>query len=131
MENLISKKEFYDYTKTQEILKSSCYFKDNSGNLKLPLLLQEIFSKSESYENALGALGACIWYLKNSELDVQVLSMAQFEIYVPLDSQNLSQNKEMIIDSVSIENLKLLGGSGTLQKTLDYCQTAFGKRCIA
>lgn len=54
--------------------------------------------------------------------------MGQFEIYKPIDSENVSARKMMILDSITIENLKLLGGYGTLQKSLDYCQTAFGKR---
>lgn len=55
--------------------------------------------------------------------------MGQFEIYTPLDSQNCIQRKEMIIDSITIANLKLLNEIGSLQRTLDHCQTAFGKRC--
>lgn len=86
------------------------------------------------YELALKALGACIWYLKDSELDIQVLSMKKFEMYDPIDT--VASNKKlardyMVLDSVTIENLKLLGGAGTLQKVLDHCETRFGKRYVA
>lgn len=79
----------------------------------------------------LKALGACIWYLKDSELDIQVLSMRKFEMYSPIDTVNNVQklNRDyMVLDAVTMENLKLLGGVGTLQKVLDHCVTSFGKR---
>lgn len=60
-----------------------------------------------------------------------MLSMKKFEIYNPIDT--VSSNKKisrdyMVLDSVTMENLKLLGGIGSLQKMLDHCETAFGKR---
>lgn len=36
----------------------------------------------------------------------------------------------MILDSVTMQNLNLLGGAGTLQKQLNHCRTAFGKRLL-
>lgn len=80
---------------------------------------------------ALKALGACMWYLKDSELDIQVLSMKKFEIYNPIDTvSNVKKlaRDYMVLDAVTMENLKLLGGLGTLQKVLDHCMTPFGKR---
>lgn len=56
--------------------------------------------------------------------------MGQFEIFEAIDLENPKHKGNMILDSITIENLKLLGGRGTLQKTLDYCQTAFGKRYV-
>lgn len=149
MEMLTPKTQFFDANATKKCLEESCYFTNKSGKKELPDLLQTILSKSmfgsfqynrllisinrfagEMYYNVLKALGACIWYLKDSELDIQVLSMSKFEMYVPLDTQNSKERKDMILDSVTIDNLKLVGGTGTLQKTLDYCQTAFGKRHV-
>lgn len=86
--------------------------------------------KSE-YELTLKALGACMWYLKDSELDIHVLSMKKFEMYHPIDTTTSKEKITrgyMVLDSVTMENLKLLGGTGTLQKVLDHCQTSFGKR---
>lgn len=37
-------------------------------------------------ELAIRALGACVWYLKQSFLDQQLLSMKKFEVYTPVDS---------------------------------------------
>lgn len=79
------------------------------------------------------ALGACMWYLKDSELDIQLLSMKRFEIYQPIDTFTACKpisRDYMVLDSVTMENLKLLGGIGSLQKVLDYCETAFGKRLL-
>lgn len=82
---------------------------------------------------ALKALGACVWYLKDSELDIQLLCMKKFNLYNPVDVGPDSKITRdfMILDAVTIENLSLLGSAGTLEKTLDYCTTAFGKRCFA
>lgn len=83
------------------------------------------------YELSLKALGACMWYLKDSELDIQLLSMKKFAIYQPIDTfttRKTITRDYMVLDSVTMDNLKLLGGAGTLQKVLDHCETAFGKR---
>jgi len=39
----------------------------------------------EDYDLAVRALGACTWYLKDSYLDQQLLSMGRFELYQPQD----------------------------------------------
>jgi hypothetical protein len=39
----------------------------------------------DNYELAVRALGACTWYLKESFLDQQLLSMGRFEVYRPQD----------------------------------------------
>lgn len=89
-----------------------------------------VYFSASDYELALSALGACMWYLKDSELDIQVLSMKKFELYNPIATAASDDIKRdyMVLDSVTMENLKLLGGEGTLLKVLDHCQTAFGKR---
>lgn len=45
----------------------------------------------DEYELAVRALGACAWYLKESYLDQQLLSMGRFELYQP---QDLAGTKE-------------------------------------
>jgi hypothetical protein len=39
----------------------------------------------DEYELAVRALGACTWYLKESYLDQQLLSLGRFELYQPRD----------------------------------------------
>lgn len=87
--------------------------------------------KSE-YELTIKSLGACMWYLKDSKLDIQVLSMGKFEWYDPLDlilkEAKKTEKDYLILDSITINNLNLLGATGTLLGVLDHCETAFGKR---
>lgn len=73
-----------------------------------------------------------MWYLKDSELDIYILSMRKFEMYVPIDTvtKNKISRDYMVLDAITMENLKLLGGPGTLQRVLDRCETAFGKRLV-
>lgn len=84
------------------------------------------------FELTLKALGACLWYLEDSKLDIQVVSLGKFQKYMPLSHtvQDTKGKSAMILDSVTMVNLNLLGGQGTLQKTIDHCHTAFGKRLL-
>lgn len=43
-------------------------------------------------------------------------------------TKNLLQRDFMVLDSKTISKLDLIGGMGSLQKSLDNCKTAFGKR---
>lgn len=52
----------------------------------------------DNYELAVRALGACTWYLKESFLDQQLLSMGRFEIYQPHD---LVDNARPVLTMVS------------------------------
>lgn len=53
-------------------------------------------------------------------------------MYNPIDTDsnvNKLSRDYMVLDAVTLENLKLLGDTpGTLQKVLDHCVTPFGKR---
>ncbi|KAL3285166.1 hypothetical protein HHI36_019285 [Cryptolaemus montrouzieri] len=135
-ENLASNSQFYTAEKTLESLAGGPYFNDKAGKFCWPKVFSEIAEEcipKPQYELALRSLGACMWYLKDSELDVQVISMKQFKIYQPKDLQTnheVIQREYMILDSVTMDNLNLLGGQGSLQKNIDYCETAFGKRLL-
>ncbi|XP_050071807.1 probable DNA mismatch repair protein Msh6 [Anopheles maculipalpis] len=96
----------------------------------------------ESYELALKALGGCVWYLQRCLLDQQVLSLATFEEYVPFDeSKALNESFEkrlgaakakrfMVLDSITLNNLKIVGSEGSLVDRMDHCCTKFGKRLL-
>ncbi|KAK9877845.1 hypothetical protein WA026_020077 [Henosepilachna vigintioctopunctata] len=134
-ENLVSNSQFYTAEKTLEVLSMGPYFKEKSGKLVWPEIFSEMAEDclpKPKYELALRCLGACIWYLKDSELDVQVLSMKKFELYNPknLESVNIVKRDYMILDAVTMDNLNLLGPQGSLQKNIDHCDTAFGKRLL-
>lgn len=94
-----------------------------------------------NYCLALKALGGCIHYLTKCIIDQQVLAMARFSIYVPLDSalesndptdkvicKNFKQN--MILDSITLSNLKIVGDEKSLYSIIDNCCTKFGKRLL-
>ena len=89
------------------------------------------------YKLALKALGGCLWYLQYFFLDQQVLSSASFKIYTPPDIQALpgqsvgsSEMKHMVLDNITLANLRVNGPEDTLFTTLDYCCTPFGKRLL-
>ena len=46
-------------------------------------------SAKDSSELAVSALGACTWYLKKSCLEHELLSLCNFELYVPLDVESV------------------------------------------
>ncbi|XP_035775610.1 probable DNA mismatch repair protein Msh6 [Anopheles albimanus] len=90
---------------------------------------------------AMKALGGCIWYLQRSLLDQQVIPLATFEQYIPLDAKAdqiagktdtligaAKANRYMVLDSITLNNLKIIGGEGSLVDRMDHCCTKFGKR---
>ncbi|XP_017783857.1 PREDICTED: probable DNA mismatch repair protein Msh6 [Nicrophorus vespilloides] len=133
-DNLTSGTQFLSAETAVKMLGSERYFRNSNDDLVWPSLFDELLTDrypKPEYELALKALGACIWYLKDCEMDIQVISMGQFELYTPVDTLQKSHEVKrdyMILDSITINNLKLFGGEGSLQKTLDYCSTPFGKR---
>ncbi|KAK1333091.1 hypothetical protein QTO34_006625 [Cnephaeus nilssonii] len=88
----------------------------------------------------------CVFYLKKCLIDQELLSMANFEEYIPLDSDMVSAtrpgavfskaNQRMVLDSVTLNNLEIfLNGTngsteGTLLEKIDTCHTPFGKRLL-
>ncbi|KAM4693852.1 DNA mismatch repair protein Msh6 [Discoglossus pictus] len=156
-EGLQSASQFWDASKTLKILAEEDYFvKDKSGcdNSTLPPVLKDMISESDSLartpgeksELALSALGACIFYLKKCLIDQELLSMANFEEYIPVDidiekAQSSSSffaktTQRMVLDGVTLANLEILqngtngSAEGTLLEKLDTCLTPFGKRLL-
>ncbi|KAG5872856.1 hypothetical protein JTB14_002909 [Gonioctena quinquepunctata] len=140
-EKLSFKTQFYTACDTLEKLSRACYFQDGEGNFHWPEFFKTVaddcFPKPHA-ELSIRSLGACMWYLEYSKIDVQVLSLGKFEWYNPLDLISEKQQDEiknpvkdyLILDSVTMAHLDLLGGKGSLQYTLDHCETAFGKRLL-
>lgn len=97
------------------------------------------FTATEEASLSLKALGGCIWYLKNGYLDQQIMSMARYHLYIPPDNLGVDgqskapivvqrMNKHMVLDSITISNLKITGDEHSLLGQLDSCCTKFGKR---
>lgn len=158
-EGLNAGTQFWDAQKTLKTLSEEDYFKESAGKEQnsrdcfLPALLRNMTSESDSlcltpkegYELALSALGGCIFYLKKCLVDQELLSMANFEEYVPVDvdmgksigpaSFFAQTRQKMVLDGVTLTNLEIFqngsgGTEGTLLERLDTCSTLFGKRLL-
>lgn len=143
-EPLATESELWAAGKTLKFLAENYYSTRKEGWPKVLKLMQDDsdhlgLSPVEHFTLALRALGGCIWYLQKSFLDQQVLAMARYHLYNPPDvidvetyesKNNKLMNKHMVIDSITISNLKIIGEEFSLQSTLDYCCTKFGKRLL-
>ncbi|XP_018580482.2 DNA mismatch repair protein Msh6 [Scleropages formosus] len=159
-EGLVPGTQFWDAPKTLKVLSEEDYFTESgskSGGTAgefLPSVLKAMTSGSDSlgltpgegYELALSALGGCVFYLKKCLIDQELLSMANFEEYVPVDveiektagpASFFAQTRQrMVLDGVTLANLEILqnnstgGLEGTLLERLDSCCTPFGKRLL-
>ncbi|XP_042357568.1 DNA mismatch repair protein Msh6 isoform X2 [Plectropomus leopardus] len=158
-EGLNAGTQFWDAQKTLKTLSEEDYFRETAdkdqgtGNNVLPALLKKMTSESDSlcltpkegYELALSALGGCIFYLKKCLVDQELLSLANFEEYVPVDvelekaagpaSFFAKTRQRMVLDGVTLANLEIFlngsgGTEGTLLERLDTCCTPFGKRLL-
>uniref|UniRef100_A0A8C4PYB2 DNA mismatch repair protein n=1 Tax=Eptatretus burgeri TaxID=7764 RepID=A0A8C4PYB2_EPTBU len=159
-EQLVPGSQFWDASKTLKILAEEEYFgkeKIEAGDARpggLPPVLQEMtagtdalgLSAAEDCELMLSALGACFFYLRKCLVDRELISMGNFERYVPPDiascrdgsDSNPSQlfGRQMILDGLTLANLEVLRNSttgtteATLLERLDSCATPFGKRLL-
>lgn len=157
-EGLNAGSQFWDAQKTLKVLAEEDYFKestaDNEGGSVLPPTLKAMTSESDSlsltpkkgYELALSALGGCMFYLKKCLVDQELLSMGNFEEYIPVDVEMekaggascffAKTRQRMVLDGVTLANLEILqnsstgGPEGSLLERLDTCCTPFGKRLL-
>ncbi|EMP31047.1 DNA mismatch repair protein Msh6 [Chelonia mydas] len=156
-EGLISGSQFWNASKTLKTLIEEGYFEDKQNvddRFILPPVIKSMTSEidslgltpGENCELALSALGGCVFYLKKCLIDQELLSLANFEEYVPVDidvvkakgssSFFAKTNQRMVLDGVTLTNLEILqnGTTGTTEGTLleriDICCTPFGKRLL-
>ncbi|TTI76911.1 DNA mismatch repair protein Msh6 [Bagarius yarrelli] len=136
-ESLSPGSQFWDAQKTLKTLADEDYFKesredagDSSGSA-LPSVLKAMTSENDSlgltpkegHELALSALGGCVFYLKKCLVDQELLSMANFQEYVPVDveiqrsekaSNFFAQTRQrMVLDGVTLANLEILQNTST------------------
>ncbi|XP_061519596.1 probable DNA mismatch repair protein Msh6 [Anopheles gambiae] len=137
--------------KTLKYLAETVYGGSSSEGSKWPATLRTMLDETdslgltpkESYQLALKALGGCVWYLQRCLLDQQVLSLATFEEYVPLDEHRETTEtiakriddaarakRFMVLDSITLNNLKIVGSEGSLVDRMDHCCSKFGKRLL-
>ncbi|KAF8635419.1 hypothetical protein AX15_000411 [Amanita polypyramis BW_CC] len=127
--------EGFDYQQTIEELIKIYPSSDEDRSMEvddddcvLPHSVPETVRKMSSSKFALKALGTMIWYLRQLNIDKDILTMKNFNIYDPmkkgqgltLDGQTLA-HLEILLNNEGAEN-------GTLLKLLNRCITPSGKR---
>ncbi|TFY82733.1 hypothetical protein EWM64_g1284 [Hericium alpestre] len=78
--------------------------------------------------SAIEALGAMIWYLRQLNIDKDILTMRNFNIYDPM-----KRGQGLILDGQTLAHIEVLinnegGEDGSLVQLLNRCVTPFGKR---
>lgn len=147
-ETLLPDSQFWQAEKTLKQLSDKFY--GISHGKKWPEVIQLTqdsndhlgLTAKKDYQLALKALGGCLWYLTKCVIDQQIMSMARFTLYTPPDVkiEDLDKlaadvakknfNKHMVLDSITLSNLKIVGDERSLFNTLDNCCTKFGKRLL-
>lgn len=146
-EPLLPESQFWNGEKTLKTLAEK-YLKIETGTewpdaIKITLDSNDHLglTPNSNYRLALKALGGCIWYLTKCIIDEQILAMARFSIYVPPDYDvesddgtvklnRCTSSKHMVLDSITLSNLKIVGDEKSLFNTLDNCCTKFAKRLL-
>ncbi|XP_065095501.1 probable DNA mismatch repair protein Msh6 [Ochlerotatus camptorhynchus] len=143
-EALTNESQFWSAEKTLKYLAENFYGgSTDEQTSKWPQVIRSLLDKNdhlgltpdESFKLALKALGGCIWYLKRCLLDQQIISLASFDLYVPLDDEMSRKDLKivnhirfMMLDSVTLNNLRITDGEQSLLSRMDHCCTKFGKR---
>lgn len=153
----IPESQFWDGGKVLKYLAENFYTHSNEEGKELwPETLKIMQDEGDHlgltpktiFKVALKALGGTLTYAVKCKLVEKILNMAQFQLYIPPDenvtddeqvakilettidnSLNLKR-KNMVLDSVTLLNLKIIEGDDSLLKTIDKCCTKFGKRLI-
>ncbi|XP_015590285.1 probable DNA mismatch repair protein Msh6 [Cephus cinctus] len=144
-EPLLRESQFWSAGTTLKNLHEGDYFKrESDSNFTWPEGLQPYLNEGDSLgltpaedtELAVSALGGCVYLLKNYLLDQQLLAQGRFQTYIPPDFNTVDSNAKaklannMVLDAITINNLKILGNEGSLITTVDRCCTPFGKRLL-
>ncbi|XP_059613842.1 probable DNA mismatch repair protein Msh6 [Phlebotomus argentipes] len=151
LKDSLSEAQMWDASTTLKNLAEQYFHTDEGTNW--PEIFKEMqddcdhlgLTPKKDYALALKALGGCIFYLSRCLLDQQILSLARYEFYIPpdttesiaklesdisKDSKKLNRSQNMVLDSITLQNLRITGEEGSLKDTLDHCCTKFGKRLL-
>ncbi|XP_055695973.1 probable DNA mismatch repair protein Msh6 isoform X2 [Lutzomyia longipalpis] len=147
----LSESQMWDGSTTLKNLAEKYFHGDDGTNW--PEIFKEMqddcdhlgLTPHKNFALGLKALGGCIFYLSRCLLDQQILSLARYEFYIPPDStespvkleqditkasKRLNRSQNMVLDSITLQNLRIIGEEGSLIETLDHCCTKFGKRLL-
>ncbi|XP_063701987.1 probable DNA mismatch repair protein Msh6 [Culicoides brevitarsis] len=125
--------------KTLKLLKEKYY--DSSTGKAFPDILKSLHSDSVGLTPAndfiltLKSFGGMLWYMQKSLIDQQVIDSAQYIFYNPPDVEAAAENKQpenknMVLDAITLQNLRVFGEEMSLYRTMDFCCTKFGKRLL-
>lgn len=150
-EQLTNETQFWTSTKTLKILAEKYFISPEDNQTEWPPLIKSLqdendhlgLTAAENYDLCLRALGAIIFYMTKCLIDEQIMAMAEYVIYVPPDNYigttqldvvaktlqtTVNRNRNMVLDSVTLSNLKVCNNEYSLLSALDHCCTKFGKR---
>jgi DNA mismatch repair protein MSH6 len=101
---------------------------DNDGDACLPEAVRIMVSR-QAHE-VLSALGAMVTYLRQLNLDKDILTCGNYNVYDPL-----RQGQALVLDGQTLAHIEILQNSmgtdeGTLLRLLSRCVTPFGG-CLA
>uniref|UniRef100_M4BJP3 DNA mismatch repair protein n=1 Tax=Hyaloperonospora arabidopsidis (strain Emoy2) TaxID=559515 RepID=M4BJP3_HYAAE len=142
-------KEFWDASKTIDEIERAGYFKEHGWPEDVLCFLKMDKVVKPEGRLAISALGGCIWHLRRSIIDRELLSLCKFKRYKPSDEEardarfdtvamsaakaELNQ-QYVVLDSQTIKNLEVLcnsfdgSRSGSLIDIMDKTVTSFGRR---
>jgi DNA mismatch repair protein MSH6 len=98
---------------------------EDGDDASLPMAVRTM--KSREANEALSALGAMVIYLRELNLDKDVLTCGNFNVYDPL-----LQGNALVLDGQTLAHIEVLQNSlgtdeGTLLRLLSRCVTPFGE----
>lgn len=155
----VPENNFWNGAKTLKYLAENFYtFSDENGKELWPETLKVMQDEGDhlgltpksNFKIAMKALGGTLSYAIRCKLVEKIMNMAQFQLYIPPD-ENVTEDedvarilettkdkinsfnlkkKNMVLDSVTLMNLKIVEGEDSLLKTIDNCCTKFGKRLM-
>ncbi|VDK50226.1 unnamed protein product [Cylicostephanus goldi] len=151
-EGLAPKKQFLEAEQTLKLLSDEAYLgadhKAWPETLRNMLVEDSVVPKPKLDSMlTLSALGAVIHYLQKCLIDVDMITMRDFNKLEPLEENSSIEaaakqeewsNRQMILDGITLDNLNLVPGEHTdaqaaslsLYSTVNKCQTPFGKRLL-
>ncbi|KAF9449836.1 DNA mismatch repair protein msh6 [Macrolepiota fuliginosa MF-IS2] len=123
--------EGFDYDQTLEQLKTlfpSGEDESMEDEGVLPASVPESIREMVSYPKAIEALGCMIWYLRQLNIDKDIISMKNFNVYDPM-----KRGQGLTLEGQCLAHLEILLNNegtedGSLLKLLSRCITPFGKR---
>ncbi|TMW60695.1 hypothetical protein Poli38472_000737 [Pythium oligandrum] len=144
---LIVGKEFWDASRTIDEITRAGYFNEHGWPEDISQFLNMDKTVPEDAQLVISALGGCVWHLRRSIIDQELMSLCNFRRYKPSDEEAKEQQSAaavaaeaelnqqyVVLDSQTIQNLEILTNNyngtraGSLIDILDKTVTAFGKR---